>query len=136
MEYADGSGGSYAGGGNNYVSSGTLLGNCNDYNYYSNGSGYYYQGEFTGYTPPPPPDYPANGTELSRSDTPITANAGCGDWVVGTSSSVEYADGSGGSYAAGGNNYVSSGTLLGNCNDYNYYADGNGGYYQGEYTGM
>ena len=88
------------------------------------------------YNSPPPPDYPPYGTLLNESHTDITVNLGCGDWVVGTNSSNQYADGNGGSYAGGGTSYVEYGTYLGNCNDYNYYADGNGGYYQGEYTGM
>lgn len=95
--------------------------------------GYWTQSETP--PPPPPPDYPPQGTVLDSGSNPITVNAGCGDWTVGTSSWATIADGNGGSNTTGGNSYVSYGTYLGNCNDYNYYADGNVSYYQGEYTG-
>ena len=126
--YADGNCGTYTNGGANYVSNGTYLGNCNDYNYYSDGSGSCYQGEFTGYCDP-------YGTQLSSDSGTYYANAGCGDWAVGDYGSATYADGNCGSYTESGSNYFSNGTYLGNCNDYNYYSDGSGGYYQGEFTG-
>lgn len=129
--YADGSCGTYTSGGANYVGNGTFLGNCNDYNYYSNGSGGYYQGEYTG-----TPSCPQSGTQISSDSGTYYADVGCGNWSLGDWSSATYADGSCGSYTSGGSNYVGSGTLLGNCNDYNYYSNGSGGYYQGEYTGM
>jgi hypothetical protein len=126
---ADGNGGSNTTGGNSYVSYGTLLGNCNDYNYYADGNGNYYQGEYTGggggnY-------YPSYGTEIGTYSNNITVNVGCGDWVVGTDSGTTYADGNGGSYNSGSTSYVSSGTYIGNCSEQNYYSDGMGGYYTG-----
>ena len=104
-----------------------------DYSWSSNGDGLGGSWNYNGYTGP---TYPPYGTLLNSSTNNIFANAGCGDWVVGTSTSVTYADGNGGSYNGGGNSYVSSGTFLGNCNDYNYYSSGNGEAYTGEYTGM
>lgn len=127
---ADGNGGSNTTGGNSYVSYGTYLGNCNDYNYYADGNGSYYQGEYTGggggnY-------YPSYGTELGSDSSNITVNVGCGDWVVGSNSWTNYADGNGGSYQGNqSTSYVSSGTYLGNCNEQSYYSDGAGGYYTG-----
>jgi hypothetical protein len=127
--YANGSGGSYTTGGNSYVSYGTLLGNCNDYNYYADGNGSYYQGEYTGGGGGN--NYPSYGTEIGTYCNNITINVGCGDWVVGTDSGTTYADGMGGSYNSGSTSYVSSGTYIGNCNEQNYYSDGMGGYYTG-----
>jgi hypothetical protein len=131
ITYADGNCGTYTEGGANYVGSGTLLANCNDYNYYANGSGGYYQGEFTG-TPPSCDSY---GTQLSSDGGTQYVNVGCEDWSVGDVGSTTYADGNCGTYTDYFSNYVSNGTYLGNCNDYNYYSNGSGGYYQGEYTG-
>ena len=78
------------------------------------------------------------GTELSRETIdPINVNIDGGYYQIGNWCLVTYADGMGGTYQ----NYVNDysgwpyGTFLVNSNDYNYYADGNGGYYQGEYTG-
>lgn len=127
--YANGSGGSYTTGGNSYVSYGTLLGNCNDYNYYADGNGSYYQGEYTGGGGGN--NYPSYGTEIGTYSNDITINVGCGDWVVGTDSGTTYADGMGGSYNSGSTSYVPSGTYIGNCNEQNYYSDGMGGYYTG-----
>ena len=111
-----------------YVPNGTLLTQDSTYRYYSNGAGSYYTEEVN--TVPP------YGTELSTDSGSYTVNVGCGDYVVGSYSSTTYADGMGGSYSTGGNSYHSSGTLIGNCNDYNYYSNGQGGSYQGEYTGQ
>lgn len=113
----------------NYVSNGTLFGSDSNYNYYSDGAGSYY-------TEPVTPSCPQSGTQLSSDSGTYYADVGCGNWSLGDWSSATYADGSCGSYTSGGANYVGSGTLLGNCNDYNYYSNGSGGYYQGEYTGM
>lgn len=126
---ADGNGGSNTTGGNSYVSHGTLLGNCNDYNYYADGNGNYYQGEYTGGGGGN--SYPSFGTEIGTYSNDITVNVGCGDWVVGTDSGTTYADGNGGSYNSGSTSYVSSGTYIGNCSEQNYYSDGMGGYYTG-----
>jgi hypothetical protein len=130
--YADGSCGTYTNGGANYVGYGTLLGNCNNYNYYSNGSGGAYQGEYTGGGN----NCDSSGTWIEGSNSDIIVNNPCGGtWIVGQSTYSVYADGNCGTYSESGNNYYSSDTLLGNCNDYNYYSDGNGSYRQGEYTG-
>ena len=131
ITYADGNCGTYTEGGANYVGSGTFLANCNDYNYYANGSGGCYQGEFTG-TPPSCDSY---GTQLSSDGGTQYVNVGCEDWIVGNVGSTTYADGNCGTYTDYFSNYVSNGTYLGNCNDYNYYSNGSGGYYQGEFTG-
>lgn len=134
--YADGMGGSWTTGGGSYVPNGTLLGNCNDYNYYADGNGSYYQGEYTGSSGGGGGEsYPSYGTVLDSGGGPITVDVGCGSWETGYSGWTTYADGMGGSWTSGGSSYSSSGTYLGNCNDYNYYADGTGSYYQGEYTG-
>lgn len=130
--YADGNGGSWSTGGNSYVSYGTYLGNCNDYNYYADGNGSYYQGEYTGAGESGGGSgYPSYGTEIGTYSNNITVNVGCGDWVVGTDSGTTYADGMGGSYNSGSTSYVPSGTYIGNCNEQNYYSDGMGGYYTG-----
>lgn len=133
--YADGNGGSYTYGGVSYFSSGTLLGNCNDYNYYSNGSGSYYQGEYTGNNGGGGNSCPAYGTMILDQRDPVMVNAGCGDWQVGVSGAIQRADGNCGYYIEASSEYFPGMTYLGNCNGYNYYADGSGGYYQGEYTG-
>lgn len=130
--FADGNCGTYSNGSANYVGYGILLGNCNDYNYYSNGSGGYYQGEYTGGGN----NCDSYGTWLNGSNSDITVNSPCGgSWIVGSSYYSVYADGNCGTYSESGNNYYSSDTFLGNCNDYNYYSDGNGSYRQGEFTG-
>lgn len=129
--YADGSCGTYTNGGANYVSNGQYLGNCNDYNYYANGSGGYYQGEYTG-----TPSCDSYGTWVDGNSSDITVNNPCGGtWTVGYSTYSVYADGNCGTYSESGSNYKPNGEYLGNCNDYNYYSSGNGEYYQGEYTG-
>ena len=127
--YADGNCGSYTESSGGYSSNDTYVGNCNDYNYYSDGMGGVYQGEYTGVT------CDSYGTQINSESGTYYANAGCGDWDVGSWYSTTYADGSCGSYSESNSYYVSNGTYLGNCNDYNYYSDGNGSYYQGEYTG-
>jgi hypothetical protein len=126
--YADGNCGSYSESTGGYEVNGTYITNCNDYNYYSDGMGGLYQGEFTGYCD-------SYGSQLSSDGGTQYVNVGCGDWAVGDVGSTTYADGNCGSYTDSYSNYVSNGTYLGNCNDYNYYTDGNGGYYQGEFTG-
>ena len=129
--YADGNCGTYVNGGANYVSSGQYLGNCNDYNYYSNGSGGSYQGEYTG-----TPSCDSYGTWIEGSNYDITVNnPSGGTWTVGYSYYAVYADGNCGTYSESGSNYKPYGEYLGNYNDYNYYSSGNGEYYQGEYTG-
>jgi len=112
----------------NYIASGTLFGSDSNYNYYSDGAGSYY-------TEPVTPSCPQSGTQISSDSGSYDVDFGCGPYSSGTWSSATYADGNCGTYTQGGANYVGSGTLLANCNDYNYYANGNGGYYQGEYTG-
>ena len=131
--YADGMGGTYSSGGDNYYSSGTLVGNCNDYNYYADGMGGAYQGEYTGGGGGE--EHPPYGTYIDGNSSPIYANAGCSDWQVGNSNYSVYADGSGGTYSESGDSYYEYGQYLGNCNDYNYYSNGEGSYYEGEYTG-
>jgi hypothetical protein len=129
--YADGNCGTYVNGGANYVSSGQYLGNCNDYNYYSNGSGGSYQGEYTG-----TPSCDSYGTWIEGSNNDIAVNnPSGGTWTVGYSYYSVYADGNCGTYSESGSNYKPYGEYLGNYNDYNYYSSGNGEYYQGEYTG-
>jgi hypothetical protein len=131
--YADGSCGTYTNGSANYVSNGTLLGNCNNFNYYSNGSGGSYQGEYTGGGGSTCDSY---GTWIEGSNSDIQVSNPCGGtWIVGASTYSVYADGNCGTYSESGSNYYSYETYLGNCNDYNYYSDGNGSYRQGEYTG-
>ena len=111
-----------------YTPSGTLYGSDDNYNYYSNGSdGYYSEAK-------PPVCHPY-GTQLSSDSGTYYINVGCGDWSVGTWNSATYADGNCGTYSNGNSNYLSNGQYLGNCNDYNYYSNGSGGSYQGEYTG-
>lgn len=112
----------------NYIASGTLFGSNTEYNYYSDGAGSYY-------TEPVTPSCPQYGAEISSDSGSYDVDFGCGAYSSGTYSSITYADGNCGTYTQGGANYVGNGTLLANCNDYNYYANGSGGYYQGEFTG-
>jgi hypothetical protein len=127
--YADGNCGSYSESTGGYESNGTYITNCNDHNYYSDGMGSLYQGEYTGGT------CDTAGTQLSSDGGTYYVNVGCGDWYVGDWGSTTYADGNCGSYTESGSYYVPNGTYLGGCIDYNYYSDGNGSYYQGEFTG-
>lgn len=127
ITYADGNCGTYIQADFNYVESGTLLANCNDYNYRANGSGGYYQGEYTG-----GPSCEAGGTfiEEDSSSSDITANNPCGSpFLVGDSTYFVYADGNCGTYSESGNNYLSNGTFLGSCGSDNYYSDGAGSAY-------
>lgn len=129
--YADGYGGTYF---DNYsyswVSADTLIGQCNDYDYYSDGSGSWYS------VYNPPVNYPPYGTILDSGGGDVYVNFGSGNIAVGTYGWTTYADGNGGSYTDSGASYwYNYGYFLGNYNDYNYYSDGASGYYQGEYTG-
>lgn len=124
VTYADGSCGSYTEGETNYTSNGTLLANCNDYNYYSDGSGGYYQGEYTGGQ-----SCDSGGTFLEGTNSDITFEGECDTWIVGQSTYSVYADGNCGTYSEGGSNYLSSGTFLGSCGSNNYYSNGEGGAY-------
>jgi hypothetical protein len=131
VTYADGNCGTYTETNNNWDSYGTLITSDSSYNYYSNGNGGYYAESTGGGT-----NCDSAGTWLEGSNSDITVNSPCGgNWTVGQSTYSVYADGNCGSYSESGNNYYSSDTFLGNCNDYNYYSDGNGSYRQGEYTG-
>ena len=112
----------------NYTPNGTFYTSDESNNYYANGSGGYY-------SEPKQQQCDPSGTQISSDSGNYTVNVGCEDWVVGTWSSSTYADGACGTYTNGSDNYVSNGQYLGNCNDYNYYSNGNGGSYQGEYTG-
>jgi len=127
--FADGAGGTYSSFADySYEPYGTFIGNCGDYNYYSNGEGSYYQGEYTGET-----GYPPYGTYLSGGNGGnYTISTACGDMIVGDYwDDVDYADGNGGYYNDGTSyyNYLSYGTQVGNCGGYNYFSDGSGGYY-------
>lgn len=131
IEYADGSGGSYRSWtGNYYIPSyGNFLQECNGYNYYTNGNGGYYTEAVSN----PCPSY---GTELSSDSGTLTADWGCGSVVIGYWGSTTYADGNCGTYGTGGQSTdYNNGQLIQNCGDYNYYSNGSGGWYQGEYTG-
>jgi hypothetical protein len=99
-----------------------------DYYYYADG----YCGTYSEYSPPSCPSY---GTQIDSGSGDYTVNLGCGDWTVGNYYYSSYADGNCGSYGDGDSSYVQNGQYIGNCNDYNYYSNGSGGYYQGEYTG-
>jgi hypothetical protein len=109
-----------------YLPDGTYIFSDSSYIYYSNGQGSYYTQSVN----------PPYGTELSTDGGSYTANAGCGDYNVGYWSTTTYADGMGGTYSTGGSSYTPNGQFVGNCNDYNYYSNGQGGLYQGEYTGQ
>jgi hypothetical protein len=112
----------------NYTPEGTSYGSNENYNYYSDGAGSYYTVEI--------PACDSAGTSYESSSSDIYVSNPCsGSWIVGQSTYNVYADGNCGSYSESGNNYYSSGQLVGNCNDYNYYSDGVGSFYQGEYTG-
>ena len=103
-----------------------------DYSWSSNSDGLGGSWNYSGYSGGGGNPYPSYGTELGSDSSNITVNVGCGDWVVGSNSWTNYADGNGGSYQGNqSTSYVSSGTYLGNCNEQNYYSDGTGGYYTG-----
>ncbi len=120
--YADGNCGTYTNSSNNYWSYGTYVGNCSGYNYYSDGNGSYYsESDGSGSS------YPAYGE--------TTGNSGSGDnyieingsqYMNGSYSYTEFHDGMGGYYTEYYYSYPSYGTNFGG----QYYADGNGGYYE------
>ena len=116
--YADGNCGTYQDSSSSYFSYGTFLGSDGTYNYYSDGSGWYYTELIGGGCDP-------NGTLISSSSDPIIA----GGWTVGTATINVYADGNCGTYQDSSYSYLSFGTLLGSDGTYNYYSDGSGGYY-------
>ena len=116
--YADGNCGTYQDSSSSYFSYGTFLGSDGTYNYYSDGSGWYYTELIGGGCDP-------NGTLISSSSEPIIA----GGWTVGTATINVYADGNCGTYQDSSYSYLSFGTLLGSDGTYNYYSDGSGGYY-------
>jgi hypothetical protein len=135
--FADGNGGEYHSymGYYNWLSYGTYIGNCGDYNWYSDGGGGYYQGEFTGGN-----GCPSYGTYISGGNSGnYTISTSCGDMIVGNwYDDVDYADGNCGYYNDGTsyNNYLSNGTQIGDCDGQYYYSDGYGGYYtQSDNTG-
>lgn len=130
--FADGMGGTYGVFNHSDIPSyGTFLTNCNDYDYNADGNGSYYQGNYTGGT-----GCPSYGTELSSDSGTLTADWGCGSVVVGYWGSTTYADGNCGTYGSGGQwTDYNNGQLIQNCGGYNYYSNGSGGWYQGEYTG-
>jgi hypothetical protein len=131
VTYADGYCGTYTSTTDSWNSYGTFITSDSSYNYYSNGSGGYYS-EYVGGGN----NCDSYGTWLEGSNSDIVVNNPCGGtWTVGQSTYSVYADGNCGTYSESGNNYYSYETYLGNCNDYNYYSDGNGSYRQGEYTG-
>ncbi len=116
--YADGNCGTYQDSSSSYLSYGTFLGSDSTYNYYSDGSGWYYTELIGG-------GCDSNGTFISSSSEPIIA----GGWTVGTTTINVYADGNCGTYQDSSNSYLSYGTFLGSDGTYNYYSDGYGGYY-------
>ena len=136
VTYADGNGGTYNDNVSDYSEwpNGTFIQGYYDYNYYADGQGSYYS-EYTGSSE----NYPSAGTEISRENLdPIGIYSPNGNYYqVGYRVRVTYADGNGGSYTTDINDYSGwpNGQFLFNENQYNYYTDGMGGYYQGEYTG-
>lgn len=111
---------------------------CNAYGIFEYQDGDYYHyadgncGTYSEYHPPACEPY---GNQIDSGSGNYTVNVGCGDFIVGSYSYASYADGNCGSYGSGEGNYYPYGQFIGNCNDYNYYSDNNGGSYQGEYTG-
>ena len=123
--YADGFCGEYSAGGVFEQPSGTVILDTGCCQVYYTGSGNYSVTDNCNPPPPPPPEYPSAGTILSSSSSDITTNimASGNDIAggyhetfhtvsLGTAYSTEYADGNGGSYWSGGNNYLSDGTTL------------------------
>lgn len=95
---------------------GTSIGSANDYNYFWDGNGSYYNT----YTP----SYPSYGTFIDGSSGNVYfTTPSCGDYVVGTYSYNNYHDGNGGTYMVGGESYLAYGTVLGTCGDYTYYSN-------------
>jgi hypothetical protein len=113
---------------NNYLSAGTWIYGSGDYSWFSDGNGGYYE------TYNPPPDYPSYGTILGSGSGNLYFHSDAWEnvfptppscsFVIGDYSYTEYADGNGGSYTDGSDNYYSSGNLLGDCGDYTYYSAG------------
>ena len=99
---------------------GTILGTDGTYDYYSDGSGWYYT---------VPIGCPSAGTVLSSSSTDVTINVIGVEWKIGTTTNGTYADGNCGSYDGTSTEYLPYGTLIGSDGTNNYYSNGSGGYY-------
>jgi len=122
--FADGSGGSYSINGSNtmgqtgWFPDGAFLGT--DFQgapFFANGSGLWYS-----------PAYLSIGTVLGYPNyVAENHDAGCGIMWLGYNQYTQYADGKGGSFETLVDHYWSNG-FIGQCNGYNYYANGNGGY--------
>lgn len=78
-----------------------------------------------------PHSCPYYGVLLDSTVHDLYANAGCGNWTIGSQYDNTYADGNCGNYIETNDTYVPNGTYVGDCNNYKYYSDGNGGVYQG-----
>ena len=140
--YADGNCGSYTQVVSNYVAWAQLVGNCNNYNYYSDGVGGAYQGESVcedsmlhsgdttwTYDGCYWSQCPAAFTLISETETPIYVDVGCGNFEIGYTYEVTGHDGNCGTYTETGNNYFAWDTVIGVCSDTTYYSDGVGGYF-------
>lgn len=126
--YADGSCGTYSeSGSTSWYANGTFITSDSSNNYFSNGEGGYYSEPIQGCE--------SFGVLIETSSGTHTVDVGCGNWQVGTWQSSTYADGACGTYTNNESSYEPYGLFIGNCSDYNYYSDGNGNVYQGEYTG-
>ena len=124
--YSDGScSGTYFSGTTNYVPYGTYLTNCNDYSYYSNGSGSYYS-EYTGGTGG------CSGTTGNTDSGTLTVYISEVSQTVtaGSYDSTEYYNYDCTTYWSSTDNWYSNGTELYNDGTGNYYySNGSGGYY-------
>jgi hypothetical protein len=99
---------------------GTILGSDGNYDYYSDGNGWYYT---------VPVGCPSAGTVLSSTSVDIFINVIGVEWKIGTNSTTTFADGNCGTYDLLSTEYLPYGTLLGTDGVSNYYSDGNGSYY-------
>jgi len=124
--YSDGTcTGTYFAGNTSYVPYGTYLTNCNDHNYYSNGSGGTYS-EYTGGSG----GCSGNTGNYSSGDLYTYISEISQNVVAGSYSSTEYYNSDCSTYWSGGDSWYSYGTYLANDgNGYNFYANGSGGYY-------
>lgn len=127
--YADGNCGTYSESGTEWYPSGMLLINSGGNNYFSNGSGgYYSESDGSGGGGP---SCDAYGTYISgsNSDATVYISEVGSNYTVGSYSESTYADGNCGTYTSSGTNWYEYGTYITNGNGYNFYSNGNGGYY-------
>jgi len=138
--YHNGSGGYYESSDNSYSSYGTYitsqtgitsyiniagtdyLNGSYDTVYYSDGVGSYYSNNENG-------SYTSYGTLIVGFNNQTEVPSSSGNYFDNGTTNDYYHDGSGSSYTSTGGSYYSYGEYIANIDGYNFYWDGNGGYY-------